>query len=422
VHHSGDFFMLTDSAIRSAIKSAKGSGRDVSLSDGGTGLNLLAFSSGSASWQFYHRVGGKQKKVTFGRYPAMTLGEARNQVRQWRDAIDRGQNPFAVKSAKEEITIAELCRLYIESHAVHHMRPRSLADARYYLTDGKKFNISREWADRTAQSITPTDVFTLIDRVKARGNLATANKILNHLRALFGWAVPRYLEASPCAGITKKNAGGADKKRKRTLNSAELRQIWEGASELEQRAGGYSPVGSAFRLLILTGQRASIVTGARFEHFDLEAKTWTISAEQEGTKGIGNLLPLTPAIEAILRAAPHQNGYVFSHDGGKTPIDLAEGKRKLGRTMGEIAPWCPHDLRRTFRTLSSSIAIPEGDATRERLIGHKIGGMDEIYNQYAYFEEKKVALRMMEAKIRDIVTPPPANVIELHPQHVPCAA
>ena len=413
--------MLTDPAIRSAIKTAKSSGRDISLSDGGAGLNLLVWgTSGSASWQFYHRTGGKQKKVTFGRYPAMTLGDAREQVRQWRDAINRGQDPFAVKPAKDEITVAELCRLYIESHAVHHMRPRSLEDARYYLTDGKKFSISQEWGDRTAQSIKPADIFTLIDRVKARGKLTTANKIVNHLRALFGWAVPRYLEASPCAGITKKSAGGADKKRKRTLNSAELRQIWEGLSELEKRNSKHSFVADAFRLLILTGQRASIVAGARFEHFDFEAKTWTISAEQEGTKGIGNLLPLTPTIEAIVQRAPHRSGYVFSPNAGERPIDIGAYKRSLNGVLGEIAPWCPHDLRRTFRTLSSSIAIPEGDATRERLIGHKIGGMDEIYNQYAYFEEKKVALRMMEAKIRDIVTPPPANVIELHPQPASC--
>ena len=95
---------------------------------------------------------------------------------------------------------------------------------------------------------------------------------------------------------------------------------------------------------------------------------------------------------------------------------LAGAKRRLDAIIaakGTIAPWRLHDLRRTFRTLSSAVAIPAGDATRERLIGHKIGGMDEIYNQHAYFEEKGEALRMMEAKIRSIVTPPPANVIDL---------
>ena len=306
--------MLTDPAIRSQIKTAQklyqrlvenmpepsttqalkqaGAKATKILSDGGTGLNLAVYgSTGNATWQFYHRTGGKQRKVTIGRYPAIPLGAARDQVRQWRDAIDRGQDPFAKKTG-EKITVTELCQRYIESHAVYELRARSLERALGYL------------------------------------------------------------------GLRQKDG--------------------------------------------------ALVATARHEYFDLNEGTWTIPEEQEGTKGIGNLLPLTDTIRTIVRDTPHKSGYLISNDGGRRPVCLAGGKRRLDAIIaakGTIAPWRLHDLRRTFRTLSSAVAIPAGDATRERLIGHKIGGMDEIYNQHAYFEEKGEALRMMEAKIRSIVTP-----------------
>ena len=448
--------MLTDPAIRSQIKTAQklyqrlvenmpepsttqalkqaGAKATKILSDGGTGLNLAVYgSTGNATWQFYHRTGGKQRKVTIGRYPAIPLGAARDQVRQWRDAIDRGQDPFAKKTG-EKITVTELCQRYIESHAVYELRARSLESALSYLgfrqkdgvlvATGRLHTIVQEWGNRTVASIQPTDVFDLIDRVKTTGHMATANKTLNHIKALFGWAVPRYLAISPCSNIKKKDAGGADKKRKRTLSPAELKQIWDAVDELELQSDNYTPAVGAFRLLILTGQRASIVATARHEYFDLNEGTWTIPEEQEGTKGIGNLLPLTDTIRTIVRDTPHKSGYLISNDGGMRPVCLAGAKRRLDAIIaakGTIAPWRLHDLRRTFRTLSSAVAIPAGDATRERLIGHKIGGMDEIYNQHAYFEEKGEALRMMEAKIRSIVTPPPANVIDLR-SHASCAS
>ncbi len=81
----------------------------------------------------------------------------------------------------------------------------------------------------------------------------------------------------------------------------------------------------------------------------------------------------------------------------------------------ELVPWRLHDLRRTVRTHLSAIDIPEGDTVRELILAHRRSDLHEIYDQYAYFDEKKWALEAWARRLMRIVEPPtPAqNVVAL---------
>ena len=81
---------------------------------------------------------------------------------------------------------------------------------------------------------------------------------------------------------------------------------------------------------------------------------------------------------------------------------LVRSRRNRGRV----------DLRRTVRTRLS--AIPNiSDLVRELVIGHTKPGLHKVYDQYAYLDEKRFALDAWAARLRSIVEPPPANVVEL---------
>jgi len=72
-----------------------------------------------------------------------------------------------------------------------------------------------------------------------------------------------------------------------------------------------------------------------------------------------------------------------------------------------------HDIRRTVRTGLS--AIPNiSDLVRELVIAHTKPGLHKVYDQYAYLEEKRFALDAWAARLRSIVEPPPANVVEFN--------
>ena len=74
-------------------------------------------------------------------------------------------------------------------------------------------------------------------------------------------------------------------------------------------------------------------------------------------------------------------------------------------------PWQVHDIRRSVRTQLSKLRIPSDVA--ELTIGHALPALQRVYDQHAYLDERREALELWASRLRDIVTPPPANVAKL---------
>jgi hypothetical protein len=91
--------------------------------------------------------------------------------------------------------------------------------------------------------------------------------------------------------------------------------------------------------------------------------------------------------------------------------------RALGRIRGEdrrdktIPPFVVHDVRRTVRTVLSALPIP--DLVRELVVAHSKPGLHRVYDLHAYEQEKRHALTLWALRLRSIVEPPPANIVEL---------
>lgn len=73
--------------------------------------------------------------------------------------------------------------------------------------------------------------------------------------------------------------------------------------------------------------------------------------------------------------------------------------------------WEFQDLRRTARTRLSGLKVEQH--VRERVISHSRKGVEKNYDWHEYQAEKRDALQQWANKLRDIVTPPPANVTRI---------
>jgi hypothetical protein len=94
-------------------------------------------------------------------------------------------------------------------------------------------------------------------------------------------------------------------------------------------------------------------------------------------------------------------------------------KARLDKLMeGKMAgPWIIHDIRRTVRTNLSALPITNNVA--ELVVGHAQPGLHQIYDQYAYLDEKRRALELWSVRLRDIVSPPPpADVLPMRKKRV----
>jgi integrase len=136
-----------------------------------------------------------------------------------------------------------------------------------------------------------------------------------------------------------------------------------------------------------------------------------------------HVVPLSDAVMAILQSLPRftKGEFLFSCRYGKIPVNsFSAAKRLLDKLMraelGRFPPFVIHDVRRTVRTGLS--ALPVADLVRELVIAHTKPGLHKVYDLHAYLDEKRHALDLWSNRLRDIIEPPPANVVQLETARV----
>jgi integrase len=344
-----------------------------------------------------------------GEYPAISLEKARRRARDWRDLVEKGVDPKAHEARlkreelrKQQTTFAYAAEDFIQWHVKGQRRAKD--------TEREIRNeLIAKWGERPVTSITREDVVILVEAVARRPAPYLAHVVLGHVRSLFNWAINRGaygLETSPCDRLKPAALIGAKQPRQRTLNDAELRALWQASETI-----GY-PFGPLYRLLLLTGARKSEVAEAQWSEFDLIKRVWLVPAERFKSNAT-HMVPLSEQAVAVLKSLPHftKGDYLFSTTFGEKPVaGFSKGKARLDKLMG-APPWVIHDIRRTVRTRLASLRVP--DMVAEMVIGHGRKGIQRVYDQHSYEDEMREALELWAARLRDIVTPPPENVVRM---------
>jgi integrase len=275
------------------------------------------------------------------------------------------------------------------------------------------------WGHRPITDILPAEARAVVKRVADEGKTYQAHNLLGYGRRVFSWAIDQQvygIDTSPFDRLKPKSIIGERAPRTRILNDAEIRAFWNASGEL-----GY-PYRQLFRLLLLTGQRRSEVGDAQWSEFDFDSRLWRIPASRMKA-GQVHIVPICDDALAVLEGLPRFEGdYLFTMTAGAKPVaNYAVRKGHVDQLMlaelrrpdpkATLPDWVLHNLRRTTRTHLS--AIPGiSDLVRELVIGHTKPGLHKVYDQFAYVDEKRQALAAWEARLRSIVTPPPANVVQ----------
>ena len=134
---------------------------------------------------------------------------------------------------------------------------------------------------------------------------------------------------------------------------------------------------------------------------------------------VHTLGPTHKDVLTLLKSLPtFTNGHhLFSTSFGQGPVtSFGRAKQRLDKLMAmELgkapAPFRLHDVRRTVRTRLASLRI--ADEVAEMIIGHGRKGIQRVYDLHQYENEMREALELWAARLRDIVTPPPENVVPL---------
>ena len=120
------------------VKNVKPASKDSKLFDGG-GLFLLVTPSGGKLWQFKYRFEGKEKKLSFGAYPAITLADARQRREDAKKLLANGVDPGEMK--------------------------KSIKQAKVALEENSFESVAREWHRKFSGQWSPRHAMTIMDRL-----------------------------------------------------------------------------------------------------------------------------------------------------------------------------------------------------------------------------------------------------------------
>jgi integrase len=353
------------------------------LPDGGmTGLYLIVQPSGSKSFALRYRHSGRSKKLTLGKYPQMSLLQARERAREALESISYGEDPSRRPGSPQRFEPA--FRSFLERHV-------SQTKGTYETTRIYEHDLLPAFRGKVLSDITKRDVINLLDSIVDRGSPVMANRVLAALRKFFSWAVSRDLaRRNPCDGIKPPSK---EQPRDRILRDEEISVFWKACEAI-----GY-PYGTYFQFLLLSAQRRTEVSDMTFE--EIEGDEWIIPAAR-AKNGIKHRVPITSAMNTLLQSSGRDTGYVFTVTGEYPVNNLGRAATRLKKKMAEISDlkssvtieeWKPHDLRRTAASGMARCGIFQEVIERvQNRVSGKFAGVAGIYNRYEYEKEKREAL------------------------------
>src|SRR5262245_26406330 len=410
--------VLTDKSLAALKRKPADAGTTYDVSDGIVpGLFARVSPRGRVTFILYTRYPGSDSpsRRAIATYDGGNLAKVRKTAREWLELIAQGKDPAdAIERQKiaaerrKANSFRAVAEDFIKEKLAHERKGREV-----------EADIRREflpiWNGRPISEIDSADVVAIVKAAKNRGAVYQAHNLLGTARRLFGWAIDQRcygIEASPCDRLKPKAIIGKKLFRTRILGDDELRALWKATDAMPY------PYGPLFRMLALTGQRKSEVAEAVWSEFDLQRKVWVVPAARMKAES-PHVVPLSDDVIAILNSLPRfESGEcLFSTTFGRKPVNgFSKAKANLDKAMAvalgrPVEPFVIHDIRRTMRTGLSALPVP--DLVRELVIAHTKPGLHRVYDQHAYVDEKRRALDLWAGKLRDIVTPPPANVVKM---------
>lgn len=380
---------LTDTAIKNAKPSAK----PVKLSDE-KGLFLLVAPAGGKWWRLKYRFESKEKLLSLGIYPEVSLKNARQRRDDARKLLANGVDPGSIKKAQKAAKTALaansfeiVAREWFDKHAPNWKENHSSKIIRRLEVD------LFPWLGVCpVGEITAPDLLAAIRRIESRGALETAHRALANCGQVFRYAVATGRAQRDTAADLRGSLPPV--KEKHHASITDPKAIGELLRDIEGYQGAFI-TRCALRLAPLVFLRPGELRKAEWAEIDLDKAEWRIPAARMKMNAV-HIVPLSTQAVAILREIQPLTGegkYVFP------------GARTTTRPMSENAVLAA--LRRMdyatdemtghgFRSMASTLLNEQGfnrDAIERQLAHAERDGVRAAYNYAEYMPERK---RMMQ--------------------------
>jgi integrase len=371
-----------------AIKSAKPSKGIRKLSDG-NGLVLLLYPNGSKYWAYRYRYLGKEKTLSLGVYPEVTLAEARQKLADARKLVADGQDPSeARKAVKRQAAISTensfeaIGREWIAMKS-HAWTPRY---ARFVVSRLER-DIFPNIGSRPIKDISAPELLSAVRIIEKRGASELAHRVLNGCGQIFMYGIATGRADRNPANDLQGALRTHVKKHYAHLKPVELPDFFDRLAKYD----GHPQTKVAITLLMLTFVRTTELRGATWKEIDLDKAEWRIPAERMKMRR-DHLVPLSRQAVAAIKELQRLNGqWTYFFPSPHKPFKHMSENAVLYALyrMGYHSRATGHGFRHTASTVLNESGLFSGDAI-ERQLAHVQGNtVRATYNHAQYLPERR---------------------------------
>lgn len=354
------------------------------------GLFVLVNPNGSKLWRFKYRWMGKEKLLSFGKYPDLSLKQARENRDEARKLLAEGKDPSferkkeqATKEAEHRETFGKLADALLE-------KKRSEGKSASTLAKTKWLNalLCADLGGYPISQITARDVLVPLRKMEARGRNESALRMRSAAGQIFRFAIAQGLvNNDPTFGLKDALTRAPVKHRSALIDPEKVGGLLRAIEGFD----GQPTTRIALQLLSMTALRPGELRMAEWSEIDLEKAIWTVPAHRAKMRR-PHLVPLSPQALGKLGELQELTGWgkllfpsIRSSKRCMSENTLNAALRRMGYSGEEMTA---HGFRATFSTLANESGLWSADAI-ERALAHVEGNeIRKAYARGAHWDER----------------------------------
>jgi integrase len=371
------------------VKSLKPKAKPYKVSDYDS-LFVLVTPKGSKLWKFKFRVDGKEKSLSFGKYPAVTLkrarllrDEARTQIAEGHDPAEAKQKAKAEGKKKTEHTFRKFAEKFLAKEVKEGKSDGTIQKKEWLLRLAMD-----DLGDMPITEITAQTVLKTLKKREAMGHYETVRRLRSTISAVFRFAVASGVaETDPTFALKDALVKPTVKHRAAITDEETLKRYLNALAGY----GGKPETRIGLWLLMLFACRPGELRKSRWDEFDLDAKVWTVPASRMKMRR-EHRVPLSDKAIALLEELKELTGWgelLFpSLMSSKKPMSentLNQALRRMGFGPEEVTS---HGFRSTFSTFANESGLWNPDAIEAYCARQDTNAVRRAYNRSQYWDER----------------------------------
>jgi len=377
------------------IKNLKGEDKIYWVKDSAAnGLFLQVTPLGGKTWQYRYSVNGKQERIKLGKYPSVSLNQARSARAIYEEEyVVKGISKVDVEAKKREdnakqILFSDFSRQYAELRIINRIKnEKSMLS--YIDKDILPF-----LGNKTVQEIKYADISKVVLRKVNEGYPSAALQIYSLLKRIFDFAYDHDLiDKSPVKKSLLSDVK-RPKLKQRALKPTEITEFY--TALFQNNLARATKLGLLLSILVLV--RKSELTNAQWKDINFDTGVWRIPQP----KGFDNFsyssepfdVYMSSQVKTILlelKRLAGNSAYILPGRLPDKPISRTVFNMAINSILTKMPPefghFTVHDLRRTAATELNGLGY-NSDVV-EKCLNHKMTGIRGIYNRSLYETQRR---------------------------------